>query len=101
MKIILNKAQLNFAIPYFLQRAGYKYIVDRHTGKESFVRVIGTSGFPRWHLYLDEDSDKIVFNLHLDQKRPIYRGQVAHSGEYDNDLIKDELERLQTLLKSF
>ena len=83
---------------YSLQRAGYKCILNRHTNQESFVRVLNNIGYPRFHLYLEENNDNIVFNLHLDQKKPLYRGQKAHSGEYDGDVVEAEVRRLQGLL---
>lgn len=95
MKLEINKKDLIRPIAYFLQRAGYKYIVDRHTGKESFVKEMGIGGYPRFHLYLDENSDKIALNLHLDQKRPLYKGQKAHSGEYGGEVVEEELNRLR------
>ena len=98
MKFEINKEQLNNTYAYVLQRAGYKYIVDRHTGKESFVKILNSTGYPRWHLYVEENNDKIIFNLHLDQKKPLYQGQSAHSGEYDGDVVEEEMERLKGLL---
>jgi hypothetical protein len=98
MQIKISKNQLAAAPAYLLQRAGYKYIIDRHTGKESFVRELSRTGYPRLHLYLEENNDNIVLNLHLDQKKPLYRGQTAHSGEYEGSVVEEEIERLKGLL---
>jgi hypothetical protein len=95
MKIEINKSQLNNSYAYLLQRAGYKYIIDRHTGKESFVRELSRTGYPRLHLYLEENNDNIILNLHLDQKKPLYKGQTAHSGEYDGVVVEEEVNRLK------
>lgn len=98
MKLEINKNQLNNTYAYILQRAGYKYIVDRHTGKDSFVKILSSSGYPRFHLYAEENGDNIVLLLHLDQKKPLYQGQTAHSGEYDSEVVKEEIERLKGLM---
>ena len=98
MKLEINKSKLNNTYAYILQRAGYKHIVDRNTGKESYVKVLGKTGYPRFHLYFEEDDDKIVFNLHVDQKRPSYKNQKAHSGEYDGSVVEEEFKRIKSLL---
>lgn len=65
----------------------------------NFIRSLGgRSGFPRFHLYLKQEGENLVFNLHLDQKNPIYRGAAAHSGEYDSELVKKEMERIKQVL---
>ena len=99
MELKISKSQLNNTYAYTLQRAGYKYIVDRNTGKDSFVRVLSGSGYPRFHLYSEENGDNIVLHLHLDQKKPLYKGQPAHSGEYDSEVVKEEMERLKGLFQ--
>ena len=79
------------------------YIFDRETagaGELVFSRIIGPSrsGYPRFHVYIkSESSDVAYFNLHLDQKKPIYKGAVAHSGEYEGELVERETERIKSL----
>ena len=65
----------------------------------SFSRSLQRGDFPRFHLYLEKKGDKIIFNLHLDQKKPSYEGSTAHSGEYDTDIVKKEAERIIENLK--
>lgn len=98
MYLTLPKTSLNNTYSAFLRQAGYAYIEDRRTGHSSFVRAFGRNNYPRFHVYVLEDNNKIVFNAHLDQKQAIYEGVSAHSGEYDSPLVKEELERLQALL---
>ena len=98
MKLEINKNNLTHPVEYFLQRAGYKFILDRRTGKESFVKEMGIGGYPRFHLYLEVNGDKIALNLHLDQKKPLYKGQKAHSGEYEGEIVEREMDRLNGLI---
>jgi hypothetical protein len=97
MKLEIKKSKLNNTYAYTLQRAGYKFITDRNTGQESFVKVLNSTGYPRWHLYVLENDDNIALNLHLDQKKPLYKGQKAHSGEYGGEVVNGEMERLKSL----
>ncbi len=74
------------------------YNLQGKEGSElSFVRP--PRGYPRFHLYLEKKNDDLVFNLHLDQKRPSYKGSPAHAGEYDGEVVEAEAERIRELLK--
>ena len=98
MKLVVNKNELKATAAHTIQRAGYKFIIDRNTGQESFVKILNSTGYPRFHLYLEENGDNITLNLHLDQKKPLYKGQKAHSGEYEGDVVEEEIKRLKSLL---
>ncbi len=100
MKLIIDKNKLERAPAMWLTRqAGYVYIIDRNDGQESFVRAIARGLYPRFHLYLDEQPDKITLNLHLDQKKPSYAGAHAHNAEYEGEVVEMEIERLKGLSK--
>ena len=98
MKLTISKNQLNMAPEQFLRRAGYGYIRDRRSGKDSFVRRLGNGFYPRLHMYVSERDDQIIFNLHLDQKQASYAGAHAHNAEYDGEVIEAEIERLRGLI---
>lgn len=99
MKLIINKNQIGgVSAEQFLRRAGYAYIRDRRRGTESFARRLGSYHYPRLHMYVDDNGNKAVFNLHLDQKQASYRGSHMHSAEYDGPVVEREIERLKSLL---
>ena len=100
MKLIINTNQLDTAPGQFLRRAGYGYIRDRHSGKDSFVRRLGSGHYPRLHMYIKESDDKIIFNLHLDQKQASYARAHAHSAEYDGEIVEGEIERLKCFIET-
>ena len=83
----------------FLRRASYGRIFDRRSGQISYARRLRGSLYPRLHLYVDDKGDKIVFNLHLDQRQTRYKGASAHAGEYDGPIVEGEINRLKQLLK--
>jgi len=84
----------------FIRRCGYAKIIDRRMGKTSYAKRIHRDFYPRFHIYIKESGDLIIFDLHLDQKRPIYEGVTAHSGEYDGDVVDREAARLAQVIKS-
>lgn len=64
------------------------------TGELSFTHPIRDDAFPRFHAFLKQDGENIVFNIHLDQRAPIYKGVAAHEGEYEGELVEKEKERI-------
>ena len=81
-----------------MRKAGY-YFQGKDEEKSELIFIRPPKGYPRFHLYLKIENDNLIFNLHLDQKRPIYKGATAHSGEYEGDLVEKEAERIKQLLK--
>ncbi len=68
-------------------------------GEMIFIRPLERSGYPRFHIYLKVEDENLVFNLHLDQKRPIYKSVPAHAGEYDGTVVEKEAERIKQILQ--
>ncbi|KKQ68599.1 MAG: hypothetical protein A2626_02865 [Candidatus Nealsonbacteria bacterium RIFCSPHIGHO2_01_FULL_38_55] len=97
--IIENNSEKN--VTNATRKIGYFYLPQREEGNErSFVRPLQRSGYPRFHFYLkmSPNGKGLIFSLHLDQKRPVYKGTTAHSGEYDSLLVKQESERIKKSL---
>jgi len=91
MKFVIKNPKDN--ITNLTRKIGYFFIGS------SFIRPLERSGYPRFHLYLKESEGEIIFNLHLDQKRPIYKGAPAHAGEYEGKVVETETERIKQILK--
>jgi len=98
MKFIIKDSGENTV--NLMRKAGYYFLPERKS-ELSFVRPLERSGYPRFHVYLkiDEENNQIIFNLHLDQKRPIYKGAPAHAGEYEGKVVEAEAERIKQILK--
>ena len=91
MKINIKKSDLKENLYSFLRKCGYAPFHD------SYIKVLSGSGYPRFHLYINENENQYVLNLHLDQKRPSYGKETAHSGEYDGKVVEEEGERIEDL----
>ncbi len=103
MKLPVYKTQLQETPENWLRRAGYTFIPEREDGERSFARRLTRDFYPRFHIYFIIQVDKngkeiVVFNLHLDQKKPGYVGYNRHNAEYDGPLVEAELDRLKGLL---
>jgi len=81
-----------------MRKIGYHFQGEEKE-KEEFIFTRPPKGYPRFHIYLTVENKKLIFNLHLDQKRPIYKGATAHSGEYEGDLVEKEAERIKQFIK--
>ncbi len=94
--VIKNYSGENVVNP--MRRIGYYFLQEKES-ELSFVRTLERSGYPRFHIYLKVEGENLIFDLHLDQKRPIYKSVPAHAGEYEGKVVEDEAERIkQTLI---
>lgn len=81
-----------------MRRAGYAF-QRNEGGEQSYVRVLGRNGFPRFHAYLKLSGERLLINVHLDQKKHTYGEETRHHGEYENEgALHEEGKRLLTLL---
>lgn len=94
--IIKNSSGEN--IGNLMRKAQYSFQNESNNGEMTFIRSLDRKGYPRFHIYLKANKEDILINLHLDQKRPIYKGTTAHSGEYEGEIIEKEAERIKQAL---
>ncbi|MDD3284659.1 MAG: hypothetical protein PHZ07_03640 [Patescibacteria group bacterium] len=91
VKVLLSKN-----INDVLRDCGYR--LHPKYGDSYIKRLSSISYYPRLHLYLKEKENIYNFSLHLDQKKVSYKGQRAHSGDYDDVVIEKEAERIISIL---
>ena len=81
-----------------MRKIGYHF--QGKKGNElAFVRPV--RDYPRFHIYLKKEGEDLIFNLHLDQKKPIYKSAIAHSGEYEGEIVEQEVERIKIILHKY
>ncbi|MDD4990120.1 MAG: hypothetical protein PHW31_02310 [Candidatus Pacebacteria bacterium] len=92
-----SKAQENIGVA--MRSAGYHKIEkDGQNSQLNFIKPLSRVGYPRFHIYLKECKSEYIVSLHLDQKRPVYKGAKAHSGEYEGEILEKETKRIQQSL---
>jgi len=96
MDFIIKNIQTN--IVEIARRIGYIIIDTRENNEYNMVRKINFDNYPRFHIYAKQAGDRLIVNLHLDQKKPIYKGIHAHSGEYEGPVVENEADRIKDLL---
>lgn len=94
MKLFLEKKNI-VNTRGFMRSCGYAELHDARTGTTSYAKSLSGRAYPRFHVYLDEQEQQLVVNLHLDQKQASYEGHTAHSGEYGGDLVEQEGKRIK------
>ncbi len=98
MKIKFTREKLAENPVTFIRHCGYGEYYDRRAHKVSYMkRARMTDMFPRYHVYIEENTDGVTFDLHLDQKRPSYEGSSMHSGEYTGSAVEREAKRILEL----
>lgn len=90
------KGSLKDNIYNLMRQAGYFFEGKNPDGEMNFARP--ARGYPRFHIYLKQNRDDLLLNLHLDQKKPSYKGFSAHAGEYSGELVEKEAERIKQIL---
>ena len=83
-----------------MRKAGYHF-QGKNEQKSELIFVRPPRGYPRFHLFVKIDNDNLIFNLHLDQKKPIYKSAIAHSGEYEGEIVEQEVERIKIILHKY
>ena len=106
MKFTLKNIQENATS--LARKIGYQPLGMSPGNEFEMVREMGGRGhYPRFHVFLKEinspDSGsyggkEFILNLHLDQKKPSYGGNHAHSGEYDGEVVSEEMKRIKEIL---
>lgn len=100
----MKKKQLKDNPEMFLRHAGYGQIMDRQSDQVSYVKRYSRDHYPRIHMYVKEGQHKetredlVMFDFHLDQKKPGYEGQNRHNAEYEGEHLEEEKRRLKSLL---
>ncbi len=94
------KGPFKDSIYNLIRKIGYTFWgKDEDKGEYNFIRPLEKGSYPRFHLYLKIEDEDWILNLHLDQKKPSYRGSPAHSGEYDGEVVEKEMRRILNILK--
>ncbi|MCR4280372.1 MAG: hypothetical protein NUV82_03045 [Candidatus Komeilibacteria bacterium] len=84
----------NYTPERILREAGY------HQHRDSFVKLVGRDYYPRWHIYVKQESDnQLLFSIHLDQRAAVHEGIKAHGADYDGPLVKTEADRVLGLFE--
>lgn len=97
MKSKIN-GKLKNTIYNLMRDLGYHFQgQDDKTKELGFARP--KSGYPRLHLFAKVENDDLLISLHLDQKKPVYDGATAHSGDYDGPVVENEMARIKQYLE--
>ena len=92
MRFSIQKTNKNILV--LIRKIGY---IPKGREGEEFIclRHLNRGEYPRFHLYIKQDKDNnLFFSLHLDQKKPSYKGSSAHSGEYEGEQVEREKQRI-------
>ncbi len=94
MKLQINPLTEN--VLTVMRRAGYSF--QKNEGAEqAWVRVLGSSGYPRFHIYTRQEKMTLLVNIHLDHKKHTYGEDTRHHADYqESPPLAEEVRRLLT-----
>jgi len=99
MKFVL-KGPFRENVYNLMRKIGY-FFEGKELAREELVFARPLKNYPRFHLFLriKQETNEIIFDLHLDQKEPIYKGVAAHCAEYGGEVVEKEAERIKEILR--
>ena len=96
MEFSLNEGLTKENIYNLMRKIGYRFQEKNKSKAELiFIKPLAGNDYPRFHIYLKIKDKSLIFNLHLDQKKPTYEGAPAHAGEYEGEIVEKESERIK------
>ena len=96
MEFIIKNIKENIAET--ARKIGYVIIDAKENNEYNLVRRLDINNYPRFHIFVKQAGDRLLFGLHLDQKQPSYKGSHAHSGEYEGPVVETEADRIKEIL---
>jgi hypothetical protein len=96
MQFFISKSENKLSLDRTMRAAGYS--LNRFNREEpNFTRPLAGALYPRFHIYVKENTENYIGNIHLDQKQTSYEGSGshAHSGDYDGEIIEREIARIK------
>lgn len=97
MKLQIDKQNLKTNWHNLARNCGYT-LQYQELNRKSFIRRLTKIDYPRFHLYVEENERNFIVTLHLDQKKPVYKGSTSHQGEYDGTMVENEFNRIKNIL---
>ncbi len=79
-----------------MRRLGYKPWRDPRSGKESFIRRMGASFYPRFHINCHYNQENIlIIDLHFDARRPMHTKGIRCYEDEESEVVKREDARIK------
>ncbi|NQU99133.1 MAG: hypothetical protein HQ538_00180 [Parcubacteria group bacterium] len=98
MQIKIDK-KLNGNPKVIMRRLGYKPWRDPRKREEAFIRRMGASFYPRFHVFCYYSSDnKLIIDLHFDARRPMHTKGVRCYEDEGSEVVRDEAARIEQYL---
>ena len=98
MKIVFRNFPKNSL--HFFRQLGYHPDKFQKPDTLSFSRRLGGNPYPKFHIFLrSPQQSQAILSLHLDVKKPSYKGGPAHSAEYEGKIVEAEMKRIKNSLR--
>lgn len=96
MKIKTGK-KLNTRV--VMGRLGYKPWRDPIRGREAYIKRMGASFYPRFHIFCDYNQEnELIIDLHFDSRRPMHTKGIRSYEDEESEVVQNEAVRIKQIL---
>ena len=96
MEIIAEKPRQNEQ--YIMRRCGYLSWKDPRSGESGYIRKLGAGYYPRFHIKVKRLNSSIIFDLHLDSRRPMHKKGIRTYEDEESVVVSREADRIKANL---
>jgi len=83
---------------YIMRKCGYMPWRDPRSGELGYIRRLGSGYYPRFHVKVLRQSNQIIFNLHLDSRRPMHKVGIRTYENEGSGIVLREADRIKTII---
>ncbi len=83
---------------YIMRKCGYMPWRDPRSGETSYIRRLGTGYYPRFHIKAKRMGSQIIFDLHLDSRRPMHKIGIRTYEDEESRIVSSEADRIKAYI---
>lgn len=96
MEIIAERFRQNEQ--HIMRRCGYMPWRDPRSGESSYIRRLGAGYYPRFHIKVKRHNSSVIFDLHLDSRRPMHKKGIRTYEDEESVVVSSEADRIKAFL---
>lgn len=81
-----------------MRRCGYMPWRDPRSGEHSYIRRLGAGYYPRFHIKTRNEGRALIFDLHLDSRRPMHKKGIRTYEDEESQVVSIEADRIKRFL---
>jgi hypothetical protein len=96
MEIIVEDSRQNDK--YLMRKCGYMPWRNPRSGETSYIRKLGGGYYPRFHIKVRKMGSRLIFDLHLDSRRPMHKIGIRTYEDEESRIVSSEADRIKKFI---